>query len=238
MTLRIQCWSGPRNISTALMYSFRQRSDTTVFDEPLYGHYLASSERLHPGRDEVLTSQDNDGHAVIRDVILGFDDTPVVFFKQMGHHLVGLDRSFLGDCRNILLTRHPADMLTSLAVNLPDATLGDTGLPELIELLDSILQSGDSPVVIDSQILLSDPRSILTEVCERIGLDFDEAMLSWPAGPKPEDGSWAEHWYANVHRSTGFSPHVPKTDPFPVELQPILDQALPLYDRLIEHAVR
>lgn len=219
------------------MYSFRQRPDTTVVDEPLYAHYLKVSGREHPGRDDVLRSQDCDGAAVVRDVILGRYDTPIVFFKQMAHHLTDIDRSFLGECRNILLTRHPTEMVTSFAVNVPDVGLADTGLPQLIELLDAILAEGDSPVVIDSRVLLGDPPRILTEVCRRVGISFDEAMLSWPAGSKPEDGSWGEHWYHNVHRSTGFTPYVAKEVEISDRLQDVIDQAMPLYERLRAHAV-
>ncbi|MED5552603.1 MAG: sulfotransferase family protein, partial [Actinomycetota bacterium] len=126
MIKRINCWSGPRNISTALMYSFRERHDTTVVDEPLYAHYLRVTGRDHPGRDQVLNAQNPDGEAVVRDVLLGSYDSPVVFFKQMAHHLVELNEDFLADATNILLTRDPRDMLPSLAVQLPDATLADT----------------------------------------------------------------------------------------------------------------
>jgi len=237
MTIRINCWSGPRNISTALMYSFRQRPDTTVVDEPLYAHYLRVTGRVHPGRDAVLRTQSSDGAAVVANQILGEFDTPVVFFKQMAHHLVDLDRSFLGRCCNILLTRHPAEMIASFAVNVPDVGLADTGLTQLVELLDAILDAGDEPVVIDSQILLSDPQRVLTEVCRRVGLDFDEAMLSWPPGAKPEDGSWGEHWYHGVRNSTRFSPRATKNVSLPPALEPVLAQALPLYERLVAHAV-
>jgi len=237
MTVRINCWSGPRNISTALMYSFRQRADTTVVDEPLYAHYLRVTGRVHPGREEVLRSQNPDGEEVVASQILGQHDTPVVFFKQMAHHLTDLDRSFLGQCRNVLLTRHPARMIASFAVKVPDVRLGDTGLPQLVELLDAIVESADTPVVIDSSILLENPQRILREVCERIDIEFDPAMLEWPAGAKPEDGSWAEHWYHNVHKSTGFAPGTTGDVVLPTELQPVLAEALPLFERLTAHAV-
>ena len=142
MTLRINCWSGPRNISTSFMYAFRQRDDTTVFDEPIYAHYLRVTGREHPGRDEVLTSQNPDGEAVVRDLILGEHPTPVVFFKQMAQHVVQLDRAFLGRCRNLLLIRDPERVITSFAKNVPDVNVADTGLPIQVELLESILADG------------------------------------------------------------------------------------------------
>ena len=235
MTHRINMWSGPRNLSTAMMYSWRQRADTTVLDEPLYAHYLAYSGREHPGRDAVLASQDNDGQAVI-DNVMGADyDTPVVFFKQIAKHIGGLDLSFLTDFTNILLTREPHDMLTSWQVQMPDSTIADTGYPELLQILDILVAAGQEPIVIETSRLLGDPAGILGGVCERIGIDFDEAMLSWPAGPKPEDGVWAEHWYDGVWGSTGWKPHTPKD----VELLPSIADALPeaeaAYARLLPY---
>lgn len=238
MTTRVNLCSGPRNISTALMYSFRQRPDTTVVDEPLYAAYLARTGAQHPGRDEIVSAQNTDADAVVRDVILGDYPTAVVFFKQMAHHLRGLDLSFLRECENVILTRHPRDMLSSLTVQLPDATLESTGLPMQVELLESMLAEGLEPVVVESTVLLQDPPAVLAQLCERIGLEFDTAMLSWPPGPKPEDGVWARYWYDNVHKSTGFAPYRPKDEPFPPHLEPLLAECLPLYRRLAEHALQ
>jgi len=233
---RINCWSGPRNISTALMYSFRERHDTTVVDEPLYAHYLRVTGRDHPGRDQVLNAQNPDGEAVVRDVLLGSYDSPVVFFKQMAHHLVELNEDFLAATTNILLTRDPRDMLPSLAVQLPDATLADTGLENQVRLLHSILEHGKQPVVIDSGVLLEDPESSLNSLCERVGIEPNQQMLSWATGPKPEDGVWARFWYQNVHGSTGFDRRLPSSRSVPSDLVSVLDEAIGLFDQLIEFA--
>lgn len=230
-------WSSPRNLSTAMMYSWRQRADTTVLDEPIYAHYLRVTGRRHPGDDEVIASQDSDGEAVVRSVMLGEYETPIVFFKQMAKHLVELDRSFLTAFRNVLLTREPCDMLTSLQVRLPDATIDDTGLVELVELLDWLVAAGEEPIVIDSKLLLIDPRAVLGELCSRLGIHFDEAMLSWPAGPKPEDGVWAKFWYDGVHRSTGWAKWQPKDAQLLPAVEPVLEQANRLYDRLLPFVV-
>ena len=155
----------------------------------------------------------------------------------MAKHLVGLDRSFLHSFRNILLTREPHDMLTSLQVQLPDATIADTGFPELVEILDAIVEQGDEPIVVDTKLLLLDPTGVLTELCSRLGLAFDEAMLSWPAGPKPEDGVWAPHWYHGVHRSTGWQPYVAKEATLSDVVAPVLAEALPLYERLLPYRI-
>lgn len=234
---RISLWSGPRNVSTALMYSFRQRIDTTVVDEPLYAHYLVRSGVEHPGRDDVLAAQDNDGERVVRDVILGPARTPVLFLKNMAHHLGGLDWAFLAELHNVILTRDPAEMLPSLIKQVPDPDLEGTGLPMQVALLDAILDEGDDPIVLDSRLLLTDPEGILTRLCHRVGLEFDPAMLSWPAGPVPEDGVWAEHWYHSVHRSTGFAPYNPKSEEVPEHLGSLLAQATPLYERLFAYAL-
>ena len=235
--MKICCWSGPRNISTALMYSFAQREDTTAVDEPLYAHYLRVTGRDHPGREQVLAAQDPNGEVVFRDVVLGPIDTPNVFFKMMAHHLVELDRAFLDRCVNILLTRDPEAMLRSLAVQLPDATLADTGLETLVQLLDAVTATGGQPLVIDSDGLLDDPERMLRAVCDQLGIGFDPAMLSWPAGPKLEDGVWAPHWYHRVHESTGFSRRSSDHPPLTPRLATVLDQARPLAERLRAYSV-
>jgi hypothetical protein len=235
---KLSMWSGPRNVSTALMYSFRQRSDTLVVDEPLYGHYLKTTGAEHPGAEEVMSALDCDGARVVREVILGPCEKPVHFFKNMAHHLTGLDRGFLAEITNMLLVRDPEEMLPSLAQQLPEPALRDTGLAQQVEVLDLMLGRGQEPVVLDARELLLDPPGVLRAACEKLGLPFEEAMLSWPAGPKPEDGPWAVHWYAGVHASTGFSPYRPKTGPFPQRLRPLLEECRPLYEKLRRHAVR
>lgn len=236
--LKLSIWSGPRNVSTALMYSFRQRSDTRVVDEPLYGHYLETTGADHPGDEEVMEQMDCDGERVVRDVILGPCERPVHFFKNMAHHLAGLDPGFLPRITNVLLIRDPEEVLPSLARQLPHPTLRDTGLAEQVEILETVLNRGERPVVLDAKELLLDPPGVLREACARLGLPFERAMLRWPAGPKPEDGIWAKHWYANVHASTGFGAYRPKTEPLPRGLRPLLGECRPLYERLLEHAIR
>lgn len=220
------------------MYSWRQRPDTTVLDEPFYAHYLTLDDRGHPGVDEILASQSHEGDEVIQNVVLGPCETPVLYIKQMAHHLNGIDRAHLAHTENILLVRDPRDMLASLAVQLPQCELTDTGLTESVELLDAVLEQGGAPVVIETQALLADPAEILRAVCERVGLVFDPAVLEWPAGPKPEDGAWAPHWYHNVHVSTEFAaPKKSARRPLPKHVKPVLDQAMPLYERLAEYAL-
>jgi len=235
---RINLWSGPRNVSTALMYSFAQRSDTRVVDEPLYAHYLHVSNAPHPGRDEVITSMEKDGEQVIQTVLLGPADRPVLFCKQMAHHLVQISRDFLAETTNILLIRDPVQMLPSLEQNLPNPSLRDTGLALQSELYAQLCQLGQRPVVLDAKELLLDPRSVLQQLCTALDLPFAESMLHWSAGARPEDGIWAKYWYQSVHCSTGFSPYQEKREPFPTRLQSLLAECQPHYARLFEMAIR
>ena len=235
---RICLWSGPRNISTALMYSFAQRSDTRVVDEPLYGHYLRVSGVQHPGREDVLAAMETHGERVVRDVILGPSDRPVLFMKQMAHHLVDLDRQFLRHTVNVLLIRNPRDVLMSLVHQIPEPRLADTGIEVQSQLYEQLCSFGQRPPVIDSRELLLAPRAVLAETLGRLGLPFEEAMLEWAPGARPEDGVWAPHWYENVHRSTGFSPYRPKSERFPERLEGLLEECRPHYERLNGVAVR
>lgn len=230
-------WSGPRNVSTALMYSFAQRSDTQVVDEPLYGHYLRVSGAPHPGAAEVMAVMDQDGERVVREVILGPSDKPVIFFKNMSHHLVDIKWDFLRHLTNILLTRDPVDMLPSLAEKI-QPSLADTGYDKQVMLVNKLQEWGQQPIVIEARALLLNPAGMLATLCDHIGRPFEEAMLHWPAGPRPEDGIWAKYWYHNVHQSTGFAPYRPKTAPFPDELQPLLEECQPYYEQLLTYAIK
>ncbi len=239
MTQPICLWSGPRNVSTALMYSFAQLPDIRVVDEPLYGHYLRVSEAPHPGDADVIAAMDCDGNRVMQTLLLQQNDAPAtrLFLKHMAHHLIDLDLGFLAQTCNIFLIRDPREMLPSLTIQLPNATLSDTGLKRQWHLYEELVNSGHDPVILDSRELLLDPAAILRALCGRIDVTFDPAMLSWQAGPRAEDGVWAEHWYHAVHKSTGFAPYVAKSE-FPDRLQPLLDDCKPWYDNLFAHALR
>jgi hypothetical protein len=236
--LRINLWSGPRNVSTALMYSFAQRRDTRVVDEPLYAYYLARSGARHPGRELVLAAQDRDGERVVREVILGPCERSLAFFKQMAHHLDGLGRGFLARCANVILVRDPRQMLPSLVHQIPEPRLADTGLAVQSALVEELAALGQDPPVLDAKELLSDPRGVLEELCARLGIAFDAAMLSWEPGPRPEDGVWAPFWYHALHRSRGFEPYREKREPFPARLAPLLAECAPHYAALARRAIR
>lgn len=236
---RISLWTGPRNVSTALMYSFAQRADTRAFDETHYGHYLRVSGAPHPGAAEVMAAMECDGDRVTQQIILGPCVRPVLFFKNMTHHMIELDLGFLAHTVNVLLTRDPVEMLPSLEKGLRAVPVQrDTGYRAQADLLARLLALGQTPPVIDSAELLRDPPGVLGQLCARIGIPFDKAMLSWPAGPKPEDGVWAKYWYDNVHKSTGFQPYRPKTTPFPPHLEPLLAECRPYYEQLQPYVIR
>ncbi len=239
MSKPICLWSGPRNVSTALMYSFAQHDDVKVVDEPLYGHYLRVSGAPHPGRDKVLQTVSCDGDAIMQDLLAEqakMGDTRL-FMKHMAHHLVDLDLDFLQQSQNILLVRNPREMLPSLTIQLPDAKLEDTGLQRQWQLYESLDEAGRTPAVLDSRELLVDPEKVLRQLCQRIDLPFSARMLHWEAGPRPEDGVWAPHWYHTVHQSTGFAPYRAKSG-FPKHLHDLLNECKPWYDLLFAKALR
>jgi hypothetical protein len=239
MTVRVNSWSGPRNLSTALMRSFGNRSDTRALDEPLYGPYLATTGAPHPGRDELIEELETDAGVIIDGVILGPCDRPVLFMKQMVHHLTpDLDLGFLDRCVNVLLIRDPAEVISSLVNQLPEPTMRDVGLERQVTLFRDLQDRGQKPPVIDARQLLLDPEHVLGMLCDRIGLPWDPAMLSWPPGPRPEDGPWARYWYDNVERSTGFAPYRPRSTEVPDSCRRLLAECRDFYDELNDAAIR
>ena len=236
--LRINLLSGPRNISTALMYSFAQRSDTQVVDEPLYAHYLRVSGALHPGRNEVLAAQENDGRKVLEWMMSDSFDKPVIFFKQMTHHLVNLPLHFLSRCKNILLIRDPVDVLISYAKVIEHPSLADIGIKQSYELFQFLQQNQQQATVLDSALVLKNPETALKKLCEELGLEVQPSMLHWKAGARAEDGVWAKYWYGNVHQSTGFAPFEKTQSTLPNKLKAVYEEAKPFYDFLYLHSLK
>ena len=233
-TVRVAMWSGPRNISTALLRSWGARGDTFVCDEPLYAHYLRETGLDHPGRDDVLASQPNDWEAVVEWLLGPVPDGKAIFYqKHMAHHLLpNVERAWMAKLSNALLIREPKEMLTSLIKVTPSPAVEDTGLPQQWELFESLAANGVAPPVIDSKDVLDNPAGMLSALCGALDVPYDEAMLSWEAGPRDTDGVWAPHWYAAVERSTGFQPYKPKDEPVPGALQEVLAECQSIYDRL------
>jgi len=241
MALRLAMWSGPRNISTAMMRAWGSRADTAVCDEPLYAHYLKATGVDHPGRDEVIAHHETDWRKVIAELTGPIPGGQAIYFqKHMAHHLLpGMDRGWLGDVTNAFLIRDPAEMLTSLIKVMPFPGVSDTGLPQQVEIFELVkARTGAVPPVLDARDVLEDPRKRLALLCEAVGAAFDEAMLSWPPGPRTTDGIWAKHWYAAVERSTGFEPYRPKNEPVPERLKSLLDECMRHYEVLYAHRLR
>ncbi|MEO0471982.1 MAG: sulfotransferase family protein [Bacteroidota bacterium] len=236
--LRINLWSGPRNVSTALMYSFAQRADTKVFDEPIYAHYLRVTGIDHPGRAETLASMDHDGERVVREVILGTHDRPILFFKQMAHHLVDLDEGFMKDCLNLLLIRRPDEVVASFSKVISHPTMQDIGIKRQHQLYEDLLALGQQPLIIEGMEIRRQPEKMLSRFCEAIGIPFDPAMLAWEAGARPEDGSWAAFWYHNVHASTSFKPYIRQEPELAPHLRALVDEAQPFYEALAQHSLK
>jgi len=234
-------WSGPRNLSTALMRSFSSRPDAAVLDEPFYAHYLKETGIGHPGRDDVIAAYETDWRKVI-DFITGPvpGEKPIWYQKHMAHHMLPhVDSQRLIDgglLTHAFLIRDPADVITSYTKVHPKMTIAETGLPYQVDLFDRAKKAtGKTPAVVDAKDVLIDPRRTLSRLCESVGIDFMDSMLSWPAGPHPDDGNWAPHWYDSVFKSTGFAKYHPKNEAVPEPLQPMYRDARALYDRLAAH---
>ncbi|MBV8853661.1 MAG: hypothetical protein JOY91_09685 [Sinobacteraceae bacterium] len=242
MTLRIAMWSGPRNISTAMMRAFENRPDTAVSDEPFYGAYLAATGLEHPMRAEILASMPTDWQAVADALVRGAPHgKPVWYQKHMCHHMLydfGLD--WMDACTNVFLIRAPEKVLASYRLKRSAVTPEDIGFVRQVELFDRVAErTGAAPPVIEAADVLSDPGAMLQALCRAVRIDFSQSMLSWPAGRRASDGVWAPAWYEAVERSTGFAMAAEsEVPPLPSDLQAIADAARPSYERLFRHRLK
>jgi len=221
-----------------MMYSWCQRPDTTVIDEPMYAHYLRVTGLDHPVREKILKSLPSDEEGVLRLMLHGNHDEDVLFLKNMAHHLTNMDRSFIDEMDNFILTRDPAKMLPSLARGLARVpTMQDAAYREQVEILERILDSGRTPIVVDSASVLAGPEHSLRSLCGTLDLPFSSSMLAWPPGPKDIDGVWGEHWYGRLHATTGFEPPSSDKAALPAELMDIYERCKPLYERLSSFSI-
>jgi Sulfotransferase domain len=237
--IRVAMWSGPRNISTAMMRSWGNRADTAVIDEPFYAFYLKATGKQHPGADEVIAHGETDWRKVAAQCERGLSvpiEKKIFFQKQMTHHLLAeVDREWLRAVTNCFLIRDPAEVITSYIKKNDDPVLEDLGFVQQTEIFDWVRENtGIIPSVIDAKDVLENPERTLRLLCEAVGVEFDEAMLSWPAGLRETDGVWAKHWYGEVARSTSFQPYQPKKDPVPDHLSAIHDRCLECYEQLYQ----
>ena len=229
--MRIAMWSGPRNLSTAMMYSFLARGDFTVWDEPFYAPSLAVSGRSHPMDKEIIAAHETDPEKVAR-ACLAPVTTPHFYMKHMPHHMLpGFPMDWAQECVNVHLIRHPARVIASYAAKYPEITLDDIGFEHQVRVFDTL-----GGVVVDSTDIRADPEGALTRLCDAIGLPFDPMMLSWRSGPRAEDGVWAKHWYGAVHKSTGFAEAEGPLPELENRFAELLEQAMPHYELLLDAA--
>jgi hypothetical protein len=235
--IRIAMWSGPRNISTAMMRSFENRPDTAVIDEPFYAAFLKATGIDHPMREESMASQPTDPRAVAEQILGPVpEERPIWYQKHMTHHMVdGFPRDWIVKMRNAFLIRAPEDVLVSYVQKREDVTLDDIGFVSQRELFDRESDRlGHAPPVVHGEDVLANPRGTLSALCAALDIPFSDKMLTWPAGKRQTDGAWAPVWYASVERSTGFGPpRMPAThEQLPAHLRHIADAARPHYERL------
>jgi hypothetical protein len=236
--LRIAMWSGPRNISTAMMRAWENREDTAVVDEPFYAHYLQATGVDHPGRDEVMAAQDTDATRVasmLTGPIPG--GKPIWYQKHMTQHMLGgMSLDWLGRVAHCFLIRDPDAVVASFTIQRPDAAAWELGFEQQARLFDRVCElAGAAPPVVDAADVLRNPGGVLRALCARLGIAFSERMLRWPAGRRASDGVWAPHWYAAVERSTGFAPWRPCTLQLTPFQQRLADQCRPFHARLARH---
>jgi Sulfotransferase domain len=257
-SIRIAMWSGPRNISTAMMRSWGNRPDTVVVDEPFYAFYLKETGTKHPGAEEVIARGEIDWRKVVeqcRRNASPVEDSPcapmdelavarrtrtIFYQKQMTHHLLPeISRDWLRDVTNCFLIRDPARVIASYIKKNPEPELNDLGFVQQAEIFDFVRRQTDAvPSVIDADDVLHDPERMLRLLCDKVGVEFSEAMLSWPPGPRATDGIWAKYWYAEVERSTGFQPYRERKVEVPDHLREIEQRCRKFYDELYAFRLR
>lgn len=237
--MQLAMWSGPRNLSTAMMYAFASRSDFSAVDEPFYAAYLNLTGLQHPMRDQILQAQPQDPHQVV-DSLLGPDPEgcPNVYHKHMTQHMIeAIPRDWMLKVTNVFLIRHPARVVASFAKKYPDPKIEDIGFHQQADLFRYLVKKGQKPIVINSADIRSNPEQKLRDLCAALGLEFDEKMLKWTKGGQSCDGVWAPHWYGAVHNSTGFDA---AEGPLPIlsgRLLELVDQSLKSYEELAQYSL-
>ena len=234
-------WSGPRNISTAMMRAWGNRPDTFVVDEPFYAYYLKATGKEHPGADEVIAAGETDWQKVVARLtgpVLG--GKRILFQKQMTHHLLPeVDRRWLSQMTNCFLIRDPREVIASYVRKREDTALEDLGFVQQAEIFNLVRSHTKSvPPVVDAKDVLENPERMLRLLCGEVGVEFNKSMLSWPPGLRETDGIWAKYWYGEVARSTSFKPYRPRPDEVPEHLREIQERCGECYERLYEHRLR
>lgn len=231
-------WSGPRNISTAMMRAWENRGDTAVTDEPLYAHYLLATGAPHAMREAVIASQENDWRRVAQSLCRTVPDGKAVWYqKHMAQHVTpDMELDWLGGLTNVFLIRDPGEVVASFARCREEPALWELGFEMQARLFDTVAgKAGEAPPVLDAREVLEDPEKMLRNLCQAVGVSFSERMLHWPPGSRASDGVWAEHWYDAVRASTGFAPYRERNVTLPDELRRLADACWPHYEQLYRH---
>lgn len=239
--LRIAMWSGPRNLSTAMMRSWENRGDCFVSDEPFYAHYLAETRSDHPLGDEVIADGETDWRKVA--AALGGavpEGRPIWYQKHMCHHMLGhIDHDWMSGLAHAFLIRDPAQVVASYLRSRDTVSAEEIGLPQEVRLFDEVCDRlGTAPPVIDADDFLAAPEAQLRVLCTHFGIPFREGMLQWPTGPRDSDGIWAPHWYAAVWNSTGFEPPHARDVALTGEGARVAEECQPMYEKLHKHRLR
>jgi hypothetical protein len=238
MNIGIAMWSGPRNISTAMMRAWGNRNDSLVIDEPFYAYYLQATGKEHPGADEVIAAGETDWRKIIVRLTGPIPDGKRIFFqKQMAHHLLPeVDRQWLGAVTNCFLIRDPREVISSYIKKREDPALEDLGFAQQAEIFDFVrTRMNTVPAVVDAKDVLANPERILKLLCERVGVKFRESMLSWPPGLRDTDGIWAKHWYGEVAKTTSFQPYRASNAEVPERFRDIYERCRGCYETLYQH---
>lgn len=239
---RVAMWSGPRNISTAMMRSWENRADTDVVDEPFYACYLTDTGIVHPMQEEVLASQSSSWQHVIENVLQSplSQGASIQYQKHMTQHMVtDIDPVWFKSLTHAFLIRHPAEVVASYGVKRDSVTADDVGFELQSTIFQMAVDAGFKNIpVIDSKDVLANPEGMLRKLCDSLDVPFDAAMLAWPAGSRASDGAWAPHWYQNVEKSTGFGPYKKKVIELNTDQQKVVDECLPFYDAMYEYRLR
>ncbi len=231
-------WSGPRNISTAMMRAWGNRPDAFVVDEPFYAYYLKATGKKHPGADKVIATGETDWRKVVAQLTSPLPNGKLIFFqKQMTHHLLPeVDREWLASVTNCFLIRDPREVISSYVKKREEPALEDLGFVQQTELFNFVRQRMNAaPPVVDAKDVLQNPERILRLLCEAVGVEFSESMLSWAPGLRETDGIWAKYWYGEVARSPSFQPYRRRHVEVPAHLREIYDRCRECYQRLYEH---
>ena len=238
--MRIACWSGPRNISTALMRSWSSRKDSFVSDEPFYAYYLKEQQLKHPMYKEIIEHYPNKYENVITSLTSEIPNSKEHWYqKHMAHHLIDLSNiDWIKNFENCILIRHPKDVINSYLKKNILTHVDELGYPQQYKIMRYLDSIGKKFIVIDSNILLSNPKKILSQWCSSIDLEFDISMLKWEKGNHPQDGIWWKHWYDNVITTTHFQKFSANQSELDKKYQSIYDEALDYYNKLYYFAER